>query len=211
MQTTRISPKRAREILDRFPGAELLGVGRRSVVLRKGKLAIKIEKESHRGTAAREARWLAEADGIGPKLVGQDQRLGYVVYNYISGRFLPEFIEQCSDKRQLSRILALCLKKAAKLDSLGINKEEMHRPVKHIIVSRSARFIDFERCYRAGKPKNVTQLCHFLFLGSNTCAKKIRKVFHINARDALRVVKSYRESGLKPVLLLLDPDNVAER
>ena len=38
---------------------------------------------------------------------------------------------------------------------MGINKEEMHRPIKHAWVGKSIRFIDFERCHQSEKVKNV--------------------------------------------------------
>lgn len=204
-----LKEKRKSKILRIFPGAEILGVGRRSVVLKKGKLVIKVEKDSHPGTAAREAKWLRELnkEGIGPKLISLSRKLGYVTYNYVDGVTLPEFVERCSPT-ELVRVLKLCLKKARKLDLLGISKEEMHRPVKHIWVGKDVKFIDFERCHRSDKPKNVTQLCHFLFVGDNPCAKKVRDVFHIDKADALEAAKQYRTKGLELVLSLLDLDHV---
>jgi len=50
------------------------------------------------------------------------------------------------------------------LDLMGVNKEEMTHPHRHIIVHRSTQrwrctFVDFEKCASTKKPKNVTQLC----------------------------------------------------
>ncbi|MCK4714730.1 MAG: hypothetical protein KAT35_04090, partial [Candidatus Aenigmarchaeota archaeon] len=146
--------------------------------------------------------------GIGPKFILLSRKLGYVTYNYVDGVVLPEFVERCTDITELAKVLELCLRKARKLDVLGVNKEEMHRPVKHIWVGKDVKFIDFERCHKSDKPKNVTQLCHFLFVGDNPCAKKVRDVFHIEKADALEAAKQYRTRGLELVLSLLDPNHV---
>ena len=49
------------------------------------------------------------------------------------------------------------------MDKIGVNKLEMNYPVKHIIMRKNEPvMIDFERCKRTLRPKNVTQLCQFL-------------------------------------------------
>lgn len=63
------------------------------------------------------------------------------------------------------------------MDLMGINKEEMTHPHRHIIIHTRATvsaseplptgtvrewkctFVDFEKCVYTKKPKNVTQLC----------------------------------------------------
>ena len=50
-----------------------------------------------------------------------------------------------------------------KLDKIKVDKEEMHHPVKHVIVSKGIpHLIDFERTRYSQNPKNVTQFCQFL-------------------------------------------------
>ena len=50
---------------------------------------------------------------------------------------------------------------------MGINKEEMMRPFKHIIIGSRGKpvMIDFERCHITEKPQNVTQFCQFMISG----------------------------------------------
>jgi len=47
------------------------------------------------------------------------------------------------------------------LDKLGVNKEEMHHPYKHVLITKKQKpvLLDFERCHLSEKPKNVTQFC----------------------------------------------------
>ena len=61
------------------------------------------------------------------------------------------------------------------LPELGINKEEMHRPLKHIILSKKPVMIDFERSYKTKNPHNVTQFCTFL-VNRKIASKKLFKL-----------------------------------
>jgi predicted Ser/Thr protein kinase len=207
-----INRKRRSEVLKLFPDADILGIGRRSVVLKEGDTVVKIEKDSHPGTAAREAKWLKILEGkkIGPELISLNRELGFVTYGYVGGVKLPEFIEQCEDPMELKNVLEQCLKKAKVLDDMGINKEEMHRPIKHAWVGESVRFIDFERCHQSDRAKNVTQLSQFLFIGNNPSAQKIRELFGINREDALELLKKYKNGKIETLLVLLDLDNVSK-
>ena len=62
------------------------------------------------------------------------------------------------------------------MDGVGVNKEEMTRPWKHIIVTPAgeAILIDFERCRETRLPKNVTQFCQFLI--SSVLAPHLKKL-----------------------------------
>jgi len=50
------------------------------------------------------------------------------------------------------------------MDKLMVNKEEMHHPLKHVIVTNVGNpvLLDFERCSNTEKPKNVTQFIEFI-------------------------------------------------
>ena len=78
------------------------------------------------------------------------------------------------------------------LDRLGVDKEEMHHPVKHIIVGKNkVHLIDFERAHTALKPKNVTQFCQFLTSGHLTHALEGKGIF-INKSRILELAKIYK-------------------
>jgi predicted Ser/Thr protein kinase len=133
-----------------------------------------------------------------------------VTYEYVDGVKLPEFIEWCEDPKILADVLEQCLRKAKTLDDMGINKEEMHRPIKHAWVGESVKFIDFERCHESDRAKNVTQLCQFLFIGNNPSAQKIRKTFGIDRKEVLELLKKYKNGEIETLLALLDLDNVSK-
>jgi putative serine/threonine protein kinase len=75
------------------------------------------------------------------------------------------------------------------LDKLGINKEEMNHPEKHIIFSKGkVFFIDFEKAHLSKKRKNVTQLTFYI-------TKELKKDFQMdNKLKIYSILKNYKNS-----------------
>lgn len=97
---------------------------------------------------------------IGPKLLfyGKD----YFVYRYIDGEFFQDYIRN-QDKKHVKKVLDKTLEMVYLLDKLKINKEEMTRPIKHILIEKGEpHMIDFERATPTDKPKNLSQFVQFL-------------------------------------------------
>ena len=114
------------------------------------------------GRIENETKWLNKLNehGIGPKLIFFGD--GYFAYEYIAGDFIADYIKK-SNKAQIKKIFKKIFRQLYALDKLKLDKEEMHHPVKHVIVSRQKPYlIDFERAHYAQNPKNVTQFCQFL-------------------------------------------------
>ena len=101
---------------------------------------------------------LLNESGIGPRLV--EGGCGYMFYEYVPGKFICDYLAGCKNPWPvLRRVFLQC----RQMDVLGINKLEMHKPVKHILVFRGKPvLLDFERCYYAKRPKNVSQFAQFL-------------------------------------------------
>jgi len=138
------------------------------------KVAIKKKRPESEavGRMENEARWLKflNRKGIGPKFIFFKK--DYFVYNFIEGDFIMDFFEK-ADKRAVKKVLIDVLRQCNLLDVIGVNKEEMHHPLKHIIVKDSkAVMIDFERIHASQKPKNVTQFLQFL------SSKKVYAILH---------------------------------
>ena len=151
---------------------KLFARGKRGIVstafLGRKKVAIKEKRFSSKAEFAieKEAEWLKifNTHDIGPKFLYFND--GQLIYEFVEGEYLVDFLPKASRKDALS-ILKNVLMQCRKLDELGINKFEMTRPRKHVIVSKKrnkllATMIDFERCRRTERPKNVTQFCQFL-------------------------------------------------
>ena len=95
---------------------------------------------------------------IGPKLIeyGED----YFCYEFIEGKTLKEYIKE---NKNPEKVLNEIMKQCKTMDDLKINKEEMHKPLKNIIVKKNKPIlIDFERCHFTVRPKNTNQFKEFL-------------------------------------------------
>lgn len=128
-----------------------------------------------------EAYWLniLNKHRIGPKLISfKDDEL---VTEFIEGGFLDDLIRKSKDKKIIKDVFNQCYV----MDKLKVNKFEMHKPIKHIIVTKNKKpvMIDFERCKFTNNPKNVTQFCQYL----------LRFGFDINKEKLKDLLKEYKK------------------
>jgi len=126
------------------------------------KYALKIKNPDSfaMGRIENEAKFLKILNkySIGPKLVESGD--GYVCYNFINAEYLKDYLKN-KDNHKI--IFDKIMKQCEILDSLGINKEEMHHPNKNILVFKNKPIlIDFERCRFTTRPKNVNQFKEFI-------------------------------------------------
>ncbi|HII14685.1 MAG TPA: hypothetical protein HA362_00060 [Nanoarchaeota archaeon] len=158
----------ARKELEKEGKVEYYARGQRSVVYTctyKGRKSIaKVEKKESNAKfrLENEAKWLKALNkkGIGPELYACGT--GYIVCEFIKGKRIAEWLSSAKAgpiKKALLGIFSQC----RVMDKMLVTKEEMHRPLKHIILfGGKPRMIDFERCHSTEKPQNVTQFCQFL-------------------------------------------------
>ena len=67
----------------------------------------------------------------------------------------------------------------------------MHYPIKHILIGKDVKMIDFERCKKSENPKNVTQFCQFL-LSKNMQNMLRDKGIIINRERLIKLLKNYK-------------------
>lgn len=139
--------------------------GKRGIVYKgkfKGKdVVLKAESRSL-GRINNEIFWLKKLNkySIGPEVLFSGD--GWFVYFFVKGKPLNEWVVGKSEKR-ISKVLLDILKKCRILDKLKVNKYEMHRPFKNVLVFKDeAKLLDFERCKSSLESKNVTQFCQFV-------------------------------------------------
>ena len=129
---------------------------------RTGRVAIKVCRG---GGARQEERWLQRCNdlGIGASLVSYEWN-DCVAMEYVEGPSIGEALDGAVPPDVLFRALRDLLGQCAKLDERGIDKREMNRCQKHVIVSREGKstLLDFERCQESAKPSNVTGLAQYL-------------------------------------------------
>lgn len=170
--------------------------GKRSIVYKgffKGKESIlKVaKKKAPPNIMQNEAKWLKRLEKyrICPKLYKEGR--DYVIYEFVKGKKIMDWIKE-HDKKEIKKIIERILKQCRTLDKLKVNKKELQRPVKHIIIGKTAKMIDFERCKEAEHPKNVTQFCQFL---TSKNVKKIlkEKGIEINKKRLITTLKKYKK------------------
>ncbi len=167
-----------------------IGEGWRGIVysgyLDGEKLAFKVPSEPiHKQAIKKEGEILkiVNKEGIGGKLLleGED----FIAYRFIEGKHFKDVINKQNAKHLLSQIL----NQARKLDLIGINKEEMHRLHKNVIVDENlnAYLIDFERSKKTKNLQNVTQFLQYLLYSGS-------QYYPVEDRDRLiQLAKEYKK------------------
>lgn len=127
---------------------------------------------------------------IDPKfLFFENNELGM---EFIEGELFQKYIQK-SDKKAILKVIKELFRQLYQMDKLGINKEEMHHPFKHIIIRNNRPIlIDFERCRYTERPKNVTQFMQYL-IGKNISeiiSKKGIKIEEENITKQLMIYKN---------------------
>jgi len=182
----------------RVKNLEFLAKGHRGLVF-KGKyknlkIAIKIKKPESKAVERiiNEAKFLkiVNKKKIGPKLLFSSDK--FLAYRFVEGDFILDYFSKVN-KKQIKKILKNVLKQMYVLDKLKVNKEEMHHPLKHIIIKKKPVLIDFERCYYTEKPHNLTQFVQFIL--------RINKNYNlnINIEKLINLTKKYKLNYKKEI------------
>ncbi len=98
---------------------------------------------------------------IGPKIYhgGRDM----IVMEYAKGDRILEWLEKNrGNKKLVKKMINELLRQCRVMDKMKIEKKEMHKPLKHVIIGKKLTLIDFERARIKEKPGNVTQASQFL-------------------------------------------------
>lgn len=130
--------------------------GKHSIVYLGEKYAIKQFYERFEYNFLKEVKFLTllQSFFFTPKLYFID----FANLRIVMERLRGKRFEEAFSKKAVERALEACFI----MDSLGIEKQEMNHPDKHIIVSDDVRFIDFERARFKTHPSNLTQFCMYL-------------------------------------------------
>ncbi len=164
-------------------------------ILRGGKVAVKAKKadSAAKRTIENEVKWLKALNkkGIGPKLIFSGN--GFFVYEFVEGQFIIDYLKACSREKAVA-LIKKTLRQCRALDELKVNKEELLRPQGHVIIRNgNPVMIDFERCGKTRKPKNVTQFCQFLIGGFSSELLR-KKGISISREKILAAAKEYKNS-----------------
>ncbi len=156
--------------------------GKRSLIYKEDNVIIKIEREDSKAVnrIQNEALWLKKLNNynIGPKFIKLENNKLYM--EYIQGILILDYTKDITKKEKIMLLTDL-LNQCRILDTLKVDKLEMHHPIKHVIIrNKKVILIDYERCKFTEKPKNVTQVCQF-----------IARYYHLP--EILEIAKKYKE------------------
>ncbi|MEA3378365.1 MAG: hypothetical protein U9Q69_01875 [Nanoarchaeota archaeon] len=178
-----------------------LGKGKRGIVYKvthKGKpVVLKIENPQSQACQRikNEAYWLKRLNkyGIGPKFI--KFKNNELTREFVKGKEILNWIND-NKKNKIKKILKQIFEQCRQMDKLKVNKLEMHKPVKHIIIDKKAIMIDFERCYKTDKPKNITQFVQFL---KSAKVKPLldEKDITFDEKEATKAAKEYKSQQNK--------------
>lgn len=168
-----------------------------------------IIKEKHpdstaKGTIENEAHYnkILNKLGIGPEFYYKSSDNKYLIREYVYGVDIYEWINQNIHnntlKNRLKKIIIEIFKQTRILDKNKINKLELTRPHKDILITDVDKpvIIDFERCKKSEKVKNVTQICQFIAKGRFFHELKQNNMY-IDSDKLIELATNYKKEGYK--------------
>ena len=97
--------------------------------------------------------------GFTPKVYAYTEN--EIIMQFIKGKKIEEFLASAL-KQKIKHVLKEIIHQCRILDKLGIDKQEMSHPKKHILIAKSPTMIDFERSKFSLYPKNLTAFIQYL-------------------------------------------------
>ncbi|MCF7866638.1 hypothetical protein K9L67_04430 [Candidatus Woesearchaeota archaeon] len=162
-------------------------------------------ESSAQGTIENEAYYnqILNKIKIGPKFYYKEINNKFLIREYIEGQDIYSWITEQKQKskieqlrKKLKKIILDVLEQTNKLDKEKINKLELTHPHKDILITAKNKpiIIDFERCKKAEKVKNVTQFCQFLANGKFWFELKNLGI-KIDSEKLLKLASEYKQQN----------------
>ena len=163
-------------------------------------VALKIRRvDADRVGMQREAEMLQIANKVevGPRLI--DSSENFLLMEFVEGALLPEWIEKLNGRgtrNRIRQVLRDVLEQCWRLDEAGLDHGELSRAPKHIIVDKDdhAHLVDFETASVQRRVSNVTSICQYLFIGSQTAKIIIRKLGKTDQETLRTTLKNYKQN-----------------
>jgi len=160
--------------------------------------ALKIRRvDADRAGMQHESEMLGRANAIhvGPRLLNVTENL--LLMEFIEGALLPSWIEALrgrGTRSRVRRVLRAILDKCYKLDEAGLDHGELSRAPRHIIVDANddPRLVDFETASINRRVSNVTSICQYLFLRSQTARAIKRNLGKIDEKELTDALRNYK-------------------
>jgi putative serine/threonine protein kinase len=164
------------------------------------KVALKIRRvDADRTGMQREAEMLQIANrvGVGPRLI--DSSENFLLMEFVEGVLLPKWIEMLKGygtKNRIRQVLKDVLEQCWRLDEVGLDHGELSRAPKHIIIDKDdhAHLVDFEAASLQRRVSNVTSICQYLFMSSQSAKTIRRKLGKIDQEALKTTLKIYKQN-----------------
>lgn len=161
-------------------------------------VALKIRRvDADRKGMEHEAEMLKKANsvGVGPHFIGFDE--DFLLMEFVEGLLLPIWVANLKGrgaKKRIRLVLRDVLEQCWKLDEAELDHGELSRAPKHVIIDAEdkAHIVDFETASLKRRTSNVTSICQYLFLGSQTARAIRRKLQGIESDTLITVLRAYK-------------------
>ncbi len=133
-------------------------------------------------------------ENFSPQIYFKDNN--FVIREKIEGTIIKDFLLNEQSPKKIINIIDKILSICQKLDELGINKNEMTNPYKHIYITKnnSVKMIDYERCIFTPKPKNTTQFLQYIRRNINILQTKN---IEIDENKLLELAEKHKKQNCK--------------
>jgi len=180
----------------------VLGKGCVGIVLvahtKTGKAALKIRrKDADRNEMFHEAEMLTKANtvNVGPKMLKTSKN--FLLMQLVEGQHFPELIQKTEpeDRNRIISVIRDVLEQCYRLDEAGLDHGELSTAPKHIIIDQEDRayLIDFETSSIERRTANVTSMCQYLFMGSQTAHIVEEKLGKQDKKQLIKTLREYKQ------------------
>jgi len=165
----------------------------------RGKVALKVRRvDADRAGMQREAEMLRRANAleVGPTLL--DATENFLLMEFVGGKLLPQWIETLGGrgtKSRIRRVLRSVLEQCWRLDEAGLDHGELSRAPKHVVIDTHDRpyLVDFETASVNRRVSNVTSVCQYFFIGSQTAKMMKRKLGEVDKEGLINTLRNYKQ------------------
>jgi putative serine/threonine protein kinase len=140
---------------------------------------------------------IANSIGVGPRLIGVSEN--FLLMEFVEGNLLPKWMEKLKGRgtrKRIRHVLRNILEQCWQLDQKGLDHGELSRAPKHVIVKENdtAHIVDFETASLQRRVSNVTSICQYLLIGSQT-AKTVRRKLGKTEQETLKTaLRNYKQN-----------------
>jgi putative serine/threonine protein kinase len=162
------------------------------------RMALKIRRvDADRAEMQQEAKLLKKANSlhVGPRMLAVSRN--FLCMEFIDGVPLQAWLNRKTSRARISMVLRKILDQCWRLDNINMDHGELSHAPKHVMITRQDEpvIVDFESASLNRRPANVTSICQFLFIGSQTAEEISRKLGQRDKKLVAEALRHYKSEG----------------